>query len=71
VLVAHSRTTFSVNNILNLIQKGSNSITVQALPTQSNPNPLIVVERPMYYTMTLTGVSGIQQGGTDVFGFTG
>jgi len=30
-----------------------------------------VVERPMYYTMTLTGVSGIQQGGTDVFGFTG
>jgi hypothetical protein len=71
VLVAHSRTTFSVNNILNLIQKGSNSITVQALPTQSNPTPLIVVERPMYYTMTLAGVSGIQQGGTDVFGFTG
>ncbi|MFL5625521.1 MAG: protease pro-enzyme activation domain-containing protein [Ktedonobacteraceae bacterium] len=71
VLAAHSRTTFGINDILNLIQKGSNSITVQALPDPNNANPVIVVERPMYYTMTLSGVSGIQQGGTDVIGFTG
>ncbi len=71
VLVAHSRATFTVNDILNPIQKGANSITVQALSSQSNPHPVIVAERPMYYTMTLPGVAGTQHGGSDVIGFTG
>jgi hypothetical protein len=71
VVKPFSRVTFSVNNILNLVAPGSNSVTIQALPTTGSPNPVIVVERPMYYTMTLPGVSGIQHGGNDIIGFTG
>jgi hypothetical protein len=67
VIIAHSRWTFNINAILNPIQQGENSITLQAL----NPNGVIVAERPMYYTMTIPHISGTQQGGTDVLGFTG
>ena len=69
-LAAHSRTTFSVNNIINPIVAGyppppggsshSVSMTVQAL----NSGSVIVVERPMYFGF------GSDQGGTDVIGFT-
>ena len=67
VIVAHSRWTFNINAILNPIQQGENSITIQALGQGS----VIVAERPMYYTMTIPHISGTQQGGTDVLGFTG
>lgn len=70
-LPAHSRTTFSVNSIINPIVGGyppppgdsshSVSMTVQALNSLS----VIVVERPMYFGF------GSDQGGTDVIGFTG
>jgi hypothetical protein len=69
-LPAHSRTTFSVNNIINPIvgayppppggSSHSVSMTVQAL----NSGSVIVVERPMYFGY------GSDQGGTDVIGFT-
>ncbi|MFL5664658.1 MAG: protease pro-enzyme activation domain-containing protein [Ktedonobacteraceae bacterium] len=71
VVKPFSRVTFSVNNILNPVAPGSNSVTIQALPTTGSPSPVIVVERPMYFTMTLPGVSGIQHGGNDIIGFTG
>lgn len=67
VISAHSRLTFNINAILNPIQQGENSITLQAL----GQGAVIVAERPMYYTMTIPHISGIQQGGTDVIGFTG
>ena len=67
VIPAHSRWTFNINAILNPIQQGENSITLQAL----GQGAVIVAERPMYYTMTIPHISGIQQGGTDVIGFTG
>ncbi|MEO8972116.1 MAG: S53 family peptidase [Ktedonobacteraceae bacterium] len=70
-LPAHSRTTFSVNNIINPTvgayppppggSSHSVSMTVQAL----NIGSVIVVERPMYFGY------GSDQGGTDVIGFTG
>lgn len=70
-LPAHSRTTFSVNNIINPViadyppppggSSHSVSMTVQAL----NNGSVIVVERPMYFGY------GSDQGGTDVIGFTG
>ncbi|HVB25566.1 MAG TPA: S53 family peptidase [Ktedonobacteraceae bacterium] len=70
-LPAHSRTTFSVNNIINPIvgayppppggSSHSVSMTVQALSVGA----VIVVERPLYFGY------GSDQGGTDVIGFTG
>ncbi len=43
-------------------------MTVQALPTSTQPSPLIVAERPMYFGFA----PGPNQtnGGTDVIGYT-
>ncbi|MHB8600733.1 MAG: S53 family peptidase [Ktedonobacteraceae bacterium] len=70
-LPAHSRSTFSVNSIINPVVNGyppppggssqSVSMTVQAL----NGGSVIVAERPMYFGYYS------DQGGTDVIGFTG
>ena len=70
-MVAHSRKTFSINNILNPISQGAVSLTVQALPTTGAPSPVIVVERPMYFFYRLAGISTLAAGGSDVIGFTG
>jgi kumamolisin len=60
---AHSRMTLDINDIINPISGGSVSMTVQAIyPT--NPTPVIVAERPMYF-----GYNS-DQGGTDVIGYT-
>lgn len=68
---AHSRKTFNVNNVLNPINQGSVSITVQALPSPGVSNPVIVAERPMYFMYRLAGIGGPAAGGSDVIGFTG
>ncbi len=70
-MLAHSRKTFSINNILNPISQGAVSLTVQALPTQGVPSPVIVAERPMYFFYRLAGISTQAAGGSDVIGFTG
>ena len=70
IALAHSRKTFSINNILNPINQGSVSITVQALPTTGVPNPVIVAERPMYFFYRLAGISTLAEGGSDVIGYT-
>jgi len=68
-ILAHSRKTFSINNILNPINPGSVSLTVQAIPTPGVPNPVIVAERPMYFIFGIPGIGGVQTGGSDVIGF--
>jgi len=70
-MLAHSRKTFSINNLLNPINQGAVSLTVQALPTPGVPSPVLVVERPMYFFYRLTGISTLAAGGSDVIGFTG
>ncbi len=70
-VLAHSRKTFSINNLLNPISQGAISLTIQALPTTGAPNPVIVAERPMYFFYRLTGISTLAAGGSDVIGFTG
>jgi Pro-kumamolisin, activation domain len=67
VVAAHSRKTFSINGILNPINGGSVSMTVQAIGS----NTFIVSERPMYFIYSISGISGTINGGTDVLGYTG
>ena len=67
---AHSRMTFNINTILNPINQGAVSITVQALPSQGALNPVIVAERPMYYIFAIHGVAGSAIGGSDAIGYT-
>jgi kumamolisin len=67
VVAAHSRKTFSINGILNPINGGSVSMTVQAIGS----NSFIVSERPMYFIYSISGISGTINGGTDVIGYTG
>ncbi len=69
-VIAHSRKTLNINNILNPINQGSVSLTVQAIPTPGVSNPVIVAERPMYFIFTIPGISGVQTGGSDVIGYT-
>ena len=66
-VVAHSRKTIGINTVISFAPS-SVSMTVQALPTSTQPSPLIVAERPMYFGFA----PGPNQtnGGTDVIGYT-
>jgi len=62
-----SRKTFGINGILNPVNGGAVSMTIQAMQN----NAVIVAERPMYFIYTNGGISGSMPGGTDVLGYTG
>src|SRR5712692_7370327 len=66
-VLAHSRKTYSINQVLNPIRQGAVSMTIQALGT----NAAIVAERPMYFIFNIGGVPGAETGGSDVIGYTG
>jgi kumamolisin len=64
-VLAHSRYTLNINNILNPMGSDSVSMVVQAL----GQNALIVAERPMYFTYSIVPGDNAQ-GGTNVIGNT-
>jgi kumamolisin len=66
-IMAHSRKTLNINQVLNPIQPGAVSMTIQALGS----NSVIVAERPMYFIFNIGGVPGTETGGSDVIGYTG
>ncbi|GAC1481327.1 MAG: hypothetical protein NVS2B12_36420 [Ktedonobacteraceae bacterium] len=66
-VLAHSRKTYSINQVLNPIRQGAVSMTIQALGT----NAVIVAERPMYFIFNIGGVPGTETGGSDVIGYSG
>ena len=66
-VLAHSRKTYSINQVLNPIRQGAVSMTIQALGS----NSAIVAERPMYFIFNIGGVPGTETGGSDVIGYTG
>ena len=67
IVKMHSRKTFGINSILNPVNGGAVSMTIQAMQNSA----VIVAERPMYFIYTNGSISGPMPGGSDVIGYTG